>query len=263
MKNYYAILGVSHTASHDDIKRAFRNLAVKFHPDKNPSAEAVEIFKEITEAYNVLSDWEKRKSYDLRWENPFGETGPGQTDGKKHRDPRYRPKPPGYRPPPRPTVRDTMAEYLPYFRYVSWGALVLSFLLAVDFFIPYKKVTEKLEQVEMATGRRNQFSHYIFVTESGRRIKVYNYTARYLTEEETVVYYHTRLFNTVMYLSDVGPVLELKIGYLYKTLVFVPMIMLISSVLGVFYRKTVEFPFNLSLVSGVLLIVTLAILVFL
>jgi len=93
MKNYYAVLGVPHTASSDDIKRAFRSLAVKFHPDKNPSPEAEELFKEITEAYDVLSDWEKRKTYDLRWENPFKEVGPDSAK-KAHRDPRYQPKPP-------------------------------------------------------------------------------------------------------------------------------------------------------------------------
>jgi hypothetical protein len=66
-----------------------------------------------------------------------------------------------------------------------------------------------------------------------------------------------------MYLSDVGPVLQIKIGYLYKTLIFFPLLLLLTSVLGVISRKTVEFPFNLSLVSGMLLIITLTILVFL
>lgn len=262
MKNYYAILGVSHTASRDDIKKAFRTLAVKFHPDKNPSPEAEELFKEITEAYDVLSDWEKRKTYDLGWENPFTQTET-PPPGKRHRDPKYRPKPPGYKPPKRHTVKDTMADYLPYFRYMSWAGMILAFVVAVDFFLPYHEVTEKLVNVSEITGRRNQFSHYIFHVANGKDIKVYNYTARYLTNEENIVYHETMIFRTVMYISDVGPVLQIKIGYLYKTLVFFPLLLLMSSVLGVFYRKTVEFPFNLSLVSGMLLIITLTILVFL
>jgi hypothetical protein len=262
MKNYYAILGVSHTASHDDIKRAFRTLAVKFHPDKNPSPEAEELFKEITEAYDVLSDWEKRKVYDLRWENPFQETT-AEPPKRKHRDPKYQPKPPGYKHPRKTTVRDTMAEYLPYFRYLSWAGLVVAFVVALDFFIPYREVTEKLNNVSEITGRRNQFSHYVFHVANGKNIKVYNYTARYLVAEENIVYHETRIFRTVMYISDVGPVLQIKIGYLYKTLVFFPLLLLVSSVLGVFYRKTVEFPFNLSLVSGMLLIITITILLFL
>jgi curved DNA-binding protein len=64
-KDYYNILGVNKNASGEEIKRAFRKLAMKYHPDKNPNRkEAEERFKEINEAYAVLSDKEKRKQYD-------------------------------------------------------------------------------------------------------------------------------------------------------------------------------------------------------
>jgi curved DNA-binding protein len=69
-KDYYKILGVSKTARPDEIKKAYRKLAVKNHPDKNPGDKgAEERFKEISEAYDVLGDPEKRKKYDSMGEN--------------------------------------------------------------------------------------------------------------------------------------------------------------------------------------------------
>jgi len=76
-KDFYSILGVSRQATADEIKKAYRKLALKFYPDKNPGDKsAEEKFKEATEAYDVLSDPKKKQMYDQ-----FGHTGGGPQQG--------------------------------------------------------------------------------------------------------------------------------------------------------------------------------------
>ena len=95
-KDYYKVLGVDKNATTEEIKKAYRNLAKKYHPDKNPGDKAAEEkFKEINEANEVLSDSEKRAKYEqlsnsyqawqqaggtpgsFRWEDLFGGMGGG------------------------------------------------------------------------------------------------------------------------------------------------------------------------------------------
>ena len=64
-RDYYEILGVSRTATEDEVKKSYRKLAFQYHPDRNPNnPEAEEKFKEASEAYEVLHDAEKRSLYD-------------------------------------------------------------------------------------------------------------------------------------------------------------------------------------------------------
>lgn len=78
VKNYYKILGVDKNASQDEIKKAYRKLARKCHPDLNPGDKTAEQkFKEVNEAYEVLGDPKKRAEYDQFGSSPFGAGGPG------------------------------------------------------------------------------------------------------------------------------------------------------------------------------------------
>src|SRR2546430_6208282 len=89
-KDYYNVIGVPASATQEEIKKAYRKLAAKHHPDKNQNdPKAAERFKEISEAYQVLGDAEKRKQYDqMRQLGAFGGFGgsggtrrPGQSQG--------------------------------------------------------------------------------------------------------------------------------------------------------------------------------------
>ena len=85
-RDYYAILGVSRDAGADDVKKAYRKMALKFHPDKNKAEDAEERFKEIAEAYEVLSDQDKRATYDQYGEEglrPGGGGGGGESRSRR------------------------------------------------------------------------------------------------------------------------------------------------------------------------------------
>ena len=81
-RDYYEVLGIARNASGEDVKRAYRKLAVKFHPDKNPDdARAEEKFKELGEAYDVLMDEEKRAAYDRYGHTAFSQGMGGRGGG--------------------------------------------------------------------------------------------------------------------------------------------------------------------------------------
>src|SRR5438552_15476548 len=88
-RDYYEVLGLAKGASADDVKKAYRKLALKFHPDRNPGdKKAEEAFKEVAEAYEVLADDQKRARYDqLGHAGVGGATFQGGAPGGGFHDP--------------------------------------------------------------------------------------------------------------------------------------------------------------------------------
>ena len=82
--SYYNILGVSDNASKDEIKKAYRQKSLKYHPDKNPSKEAQDVFVKINEAYEILGDDDKRREYDFVSNTFSGSGGFPQGGGTMH-----------------------------------------------------------------------------------------------------------------------------------------------------------------------------------
>lgn len=73
VQDHYVTLGISRDASGDDIKRAYRKLARELHPDVNPDPRSHERFQEVTHAYEILSDPEQRRSYDMGGDGALGD----------------------------------------------------------------------------------------------------------------------------------------------------------------------------------------------
>lgn len=116
--DHYAVLGISETASSQEVKTAFRALAREWHPDqlgpnatKAQRAVTEDRYKEISEAYDVLSDPELRRRYDLG----RGGTPPGEGDTARRTD-QPRPAPPRTTPPPKPHARPDVAPRVPFGR---------------------------------------------------------------------------------------------------------------------------------------------------
>lgn len=255
MKDYYTILGVPSSASHSEIKRAFRKLAIRYHPDKNPSAEATPLFHDINEAYDVLGDPEKRALYDNRLANPFAELV--SEPAPRHRDPAYRRRGGNQarRKSGPPASYILMRDYLKYMLWISRTGLLVSTLFFVDYFLPYQHEEETITSISAVTLRR-EVAYHMIETASGRSIKLYDYAATNFRAGQSIRLSSTSIYGSVIFLSDTAGTSRAKIAYLYRTLIFFPILLFVNSLLGLIFQKRVEFCFNLNVTAFMLLIIT-------
>lgn len=259
MKDYYSILGIHRSASEAEIKRAYRRLAIIYHPDKNKDPQAQEIFVAITEAYDVISDPARRQLYNQSIDRPFSDVLVAEEQKPKHRDPAYWRRDRSARPAPKPNTDtyELMKHYLKYFRWAGRIGLVASVLFFIDYILPYKHVEEKIVEIYEVRGRRNSTAHNVLVTESGKKIKLYNGQAGGFFSEPSIVGEYTFFYSTPMWLSTTSGEYIVQLAYMYGGLILFPLILLVSSVLSLFYKDRIEFCFNTNLVSGIILVIFL------
>jgi len=269
MKDYYQILGVNRTASAEEIKRVYRRLAVKYHPDKNPDPEAEAIFKEINEAYDVLSDPEKKWLYDQRREPRYRNytVTPVAPDAAPVRvnndDPRYRRRRPASAPPPvhKVTAADLMRQYLGHVLWVNWAGCAVVILLVTDFVLPQRIAHETVESVDAVYTAGNKrttsrAAYEIVHMQSGREIKLYDREADF-EAGQSVIIMHTPFLQTVRYLSDMSRRHEVALYGIYGSPIIIPFILMITSVLGLLRRESAEMRFSFSIASAFLTFLTL------
>ena len=257
VKDYYAILGVSHSASQSDIKKAYRKLAVLYHPDKNPSHDAKPRFQEINEAYDVLGDADQRAVYDARLANPFQELF--SEPESVHPDPAYRRRKrpaasSGPKGPPASYV--LMRDSLKYVRWISGTGLLVTTLFFLDYFLPYERVEETIEEIYTMRSRGNQIYHVV-VMSSGQNIRLYDLDTSIFATDGRIITSVSAIYRSVMEVSNTAGTYSAWTAYLYTSLIFFPILLFINSTLALIYRSRVEFCFNLNVTAFILLIINL------
>jgi hypothetical protein len=253
MKDYYAILGVPRAAHIQDIKRAYRRLAVQYHPDKNPDPEAEALFKEINEAYDVLGDAEKRILYDEKLENPFADVFQQSQQQPRHRDPAYHRRRTGPRPKSEYQLRvELMAKYVPYCKLIIYVSLGFCIILISDFLIPYREVVSTVKANYFNVKRGRQSSGHILM-ENGYRVRVSEYDSHKFRVGMAMKLSFSRILKIrVQAENHTGYVAKLPVS-IYGNFSFAPIVLCIFAALGVF-SKGVERVFNMAVVNFIILI---------
>ncbi len=248
MKNYYFILGLTIYASETEIKQAYRKLALQFHPDKNPSQQAESIFKEVNEAYEILGHHEKKIAYDqlLRGVSPAAPTAT-----RPHRDPAYRPRPPGSysRKSRKQEMLEVMNDYLKYALMASRITLVFAAILIADYSLP--RETTKREVLNMSYRREYRSASSIQLNlKDGAEISLRKTDAKEFRQGENILVHRSSIFDIPIAVENDKTHFKAKIPVaIYGNFIFCPMVMIITSLLGTFYWKGVEFRFNLGVVN--------------
>lgn len=254
MKDYYQILGVDRQANAAEIKRAFRKLAIAYHPDRNPSKEAESFIKEIIEAYEVLDDPSMRIAYDgLLTENSTVESG---VPGRPHRDPRYhrRPPDPGYKS-EKQQMLEMMQANMHYSLIVSWCTLVFSLCLICDFFL---KPIQQTEVITVLTRQSYRSESNQVTTDKGNEFNVNRSTDGKIRSGESITVSYTPWLEVPLSFrkNQTGEVIKIP-ATIYGNFAFAPIFMLAFSFTGVVYRKGTMFRFNLGIVNFLLLILNI------
>ncbi len=262
MKDYYEILGVPRTATLEEIKHAFRKLAIAYHPDRNPSKEAEAFIKEVIEAYEVLENPSTRMLYDSLLS---GQSVPADNKPTRpHRDPRYR------RQPPNPAYKsekqqmlEMMKTYMPYSVFISWCTFIISIVLVLDFVVRPVELTETITQFNKVPGFRGRGTigeppGTRLETDLGHSFKIRRVDVQDLRRGDMISVTYSRVLRIPLSFRKLtsGEIVRIT-ATLYGNFLFAPLFLVAASIAGVAYRKGVAFRFNLGIVNFILLLLNI------
>lgn len=249
MKNYYSILGVRRSASSLEIKRAFRRLALLYHPDRNKHPAAHRIFQEINEAYTVLGDPQKRFRYDHQLHTLSRSRTSAQAQ-QRHAHEVFRRKAAQQARKKRESHIAYFKKYAPYAGGICLIVAIWVNLLVLDYFLPAKASRQTIvERTRSATSNTT----VIITTENFQFPFDKILMPTYFNVGETIIVESTPIFRTVTRLrfEAHGRTLEAKPHYsIYSVWSFFLVLLFITANSGAFaVRKDYELRFNLAYVS--------------
>ena len=249
MKDYYQIMGIGRSATEVEIKRSYRKLAILYHPDKNPSKEAENFFKEINEAYEVLSDPERRFRYDQMWQHPRATLDWQQATA-------YARPTRATRPSDRMVFMQAM---LGYARLLFYFGCLWSLVLAVDFVLPSRVREEKVVSDMREVTKILMRDHGdLLVTEQGHHFPVLMSELAYFPKESNLRIHTSSIFSAVIKVENYNGSYEVNnLGTIYRNFSFAPILLLVCCVAGVAIRKGIEFHVNLGIVVFLLVILNI------
>jgi hypothetical protein len=252
MKDYYQVLGLPRAVNASQLRAAYRRLVQQYHPDVNPDPAAHELIKDINEAYAVLSDDARRREYDHLLDNPFSAI---EVTPPPHRDPAYR-RTPNYRAPKRESAQvELMRKYLPWAFKIAYIGCITCGLLLIDFVWPRQRTVTEVKFFENRQFGRTS-TNYI-VTESGRHFKISDDDWRTIKTGQRIEIVESGLFAVLVEINIPELTKSLtNLGTIYRNFLFAPWLLLLLSVLGLLAKGSVEFRFNLGIVTVFVLIFT-------
>lgn len=147
-----------------------------------------------------------------------------------------------------------MRDSLKYVMWISRLSLLASSLFFLDYFLPYFRMESGIKDIYAVTFGRSA-GHYVIVTDSGKKIRLYNLDAVGFANERTIRIARTAIYHTVMWASNGSGTYVIRVGYMYRSLIFLPIILFVNSVLALLFRKRVELCFNLNVTGFIWLII--------